>query len=105
MKVALCASIFTAAIGFAAGALIVNAIHNAASKTMAVPAEVQPAAAATHDFRKTPKGYCDPSCCASSPPPSAPGSHRSSNQVIENAVGVGGWGGLCTCPDGSAYQV
>lgn len=27
------------------------------------------------------------------------------NMVIENAVGVGGWGGSCTCPDGTEYQV
>merc|ERR1719433_2557463 len=29
----------------------------------------------------------------------------SDNVVEENAVGVGGWGGSCTCPDGSVYQV
>jgi len=29
----------------------------------------------------------------------------SSNTVIENAAGVGGWGGSCTCPDGMEYQV
>ena len=28
-----------------------------------------------------------------------------SNQVIENAPNVGGWGGSCTCPDGNVYQV
>jgi len=28
-----------------------------------------------------------------------------SNIVEENAPGVGGWGGSCTCPDGSVYQV
>jgi len=28
-----------------------------------------------------------------------------SNIVEENAPGVGGWGGECTCPDGSVYQV
>jgi len=27
------------------------------------------------------------------------------NVVEENAEGVGGWGGSCTCPDGSVYQV
>merc|ERR1711953_84404 len=27
------------------------------------------------------------------------------NIVEENAPGVGGWGGSCTCPDGSVYQV
>lgn len=27
------------------------------------------------------------------------------NIVEENASGVGGWGGECTCPDGSVYQV
>jgi len=27
------------------------------------------------------------------------------NVVINNAPGVGGWGGSCTCPDGSVYQV
>ena len=25
--------------------------------------------------------------------------------VVENAPGVGGWGGSCTCPDGSVFQV
>ena len=23
----------------------------------------------------------------------------------ENAIGVGGWGGTCQCPDGNTYQV
>jgi hypothetical protein len=27
------------------------------------------------------------------------------NEREENAPGVGGWGGTCTCPDGSVYQV
>jgi len=27
------------------------------------------------------------------------------NRIQENAAGVGGWGGSCTCPDGSVYQV
>merc|ERR1712012_641683 len=27
------------------------------------------------------------------------------NVVEEKAPGVGGWGGSCTCPDGSVYQV
>merc|ERR1712086_19611 len=27
------------------------------------------------------------------------------NVVRENAPGVGGWGGSCTCPDGSTYWV
>jgi len=27
------------------------------------------------------------------------------NLVFEDADGVGGWGGSCTCPDGSVYQV
>jgi hypothetical protein len=29
----------------------------------------------------------------------------SGNQVIENAPGVGGWGGTCTCPNGQTYHV
>ena len=32
-------------------------------------------------------------------------SATSSNAVLENAPGVGGWGGSCTCPDGSIYWV
>ena len=27
------------------------------------------------------------------------------NVVEDNANGVGGWGGTCTCPDGQSYQV
>jgi hypothetical protein len=27
------------------------------------------------------------------------------NVVEDNAKGVGGWGGTCTCPDGQSYQV
>ena len=27
------------------------------------------------------------------------------NKVIENAPGVGGWGGQCTCPNGEVYNV
>ena len=30
---------------------------------------------------------------------------RHSNTVLSGVVGVGGWGGTCTCPDGSVYQV
>jgi len=33
------------------------------------------------------------------------GTQSTSNIVQENAPGVGGWGGECTCPDGSVYQV
>merc|ERR1712064_94193 len=29
----------------------------------------------------------------------------SGNVVTDNAAGVGGWGGSCTCPDGQVYQV
>jgi Tfp pilus assembly protein PilX len=32
-------------------------------------------------------------------------SARTQNTVIENAPGVGGWGGSCTCPDGKIFQV
>eukprot|EP00494_Astrolonche_serrata_P006893 UN06918 len=28
-----------------------------------------------------------------------------SNRVIENAIGVGGWSGQCTCPNGQSYWV
>ena len=31
--------------------------------------------------------------------------YTSGNIVEENADGVGGWGGSCTCPDGTVYQV
>merc|ERR1711920_1106329 len=27
------------------------------------------------------------------------------DNVVENAPGVGAWGGSCTCPDGQIYQV
>lgn len=30
---------------------------------------------------------------------------NSLNTVVENAPGVGGWGGYCTCPDGETYPV
>jgi len=33
------------------------------------------------------------------------GDNTLDNIVEENAPGVGGWGGSCTCPDGSVYQV
>jgi len=32
-------------------------------------------------------------------------SRSDANQVIENAEGVGGWGGSCSCPDGQVYEV
>merc|ERR1719195_728243 len=33
------------------------------------------------------------------------GGQTADNVVEEKAQGVGGWGGSCTCPDGSVYQV
>ena len=37
--------------------------------------------------------------------PPAPYPAGFTNVVHTNAPGVGGWGGTCTCPDGSVYQV
>ena len=50
----------------------------------------------------------EPSCggatlrhCVAGPPDDPP----KNDKVEENAEGVGGWGGSCTCPDGSVYMV
>ena len=44
-------------------------------------------------------------CVSSGSRAPSPPASSSGNQVIENAPGVGGWGGSCTCPDGQVYQV
>ena len=31
------------------------------------------------------------------------GLDRERNTVVDNSPGVGGWGGMCTCPDGQEY--
>lgn len=42
---------------------------------------------------------------SSNPAPTPAPDSSSGNKIIENAPGVGGWGGSCTCPDGQVYQV
>jgi len=44
-----------------------------------------------------------PPAARAPPPPQL--AVRSSNVVERDVAGVGGWGGLCTCPDGLVYRV